>query len=233
MSYILAALKKSELEREQREAAASSGKASVVVDSVAMASSTSSSVDLTSRSLVISYAFAVIVLSSLFAYLLVKPLSQPHTLLAAVEEPIANKTVSEIQEVDVPNTAEMDTAEIKAEEVKAQEVKVVEVTKAQAQVVAINQTKVEAKAEIETKAEVIRIEQANDSLLDQMPSLEITSHIYSSQANRRSIVVNGERLAEGDFVAGQIQVKEITHQGMVLKVKDSLLAVSRSRGWSR
>jgi len=66
-----------------------------------------------------------------------------------------------------------------------------------------------------------------------MPNLEITSHIYSSQATRRSIVVNGERLAEGDFVAGQIQVKEITHQGMVLKVKDSLLAVNRSRGWNR
>ena len=213
MSYILAALKKSELEREQLETAASSEKASMPTDSVSTTHlASAASVNLASRSLVISYALAVIALSSLFAYLLVKPEAelqaspQPTELLVAIEAPTA----------------------VKVEEMKIEEVKV---TKAEAQVDTI--IEVEAKAEIEPKAEVIGIEQASDSLLDQMPNLEITSHIYSSQATRRSIVVNGERLAEGDFVAGQIQVKEITHQGMVLKVKDSLLAVNRSRGWNR
>jgi hypothetical protein len=213
MSYILAALKKSELEREQLETAASSEKASMPTDSVSTTHlASAASVNLASRSLVISYALAVIALSSLFAYLLVKPEAelqaspQPTELLVAIEAPAA----------------------VKVEEMKIEEVKV---TKAEAQVDTI--IEVEAKAEIEPKAEVIGIEQASDSLLDQMPNLEITSHIYSSQATRRSIVVNGERLAEGDFVAGQIQVKEITHQGMVLKVKDSLLAVNRSRGWNR
>ena len=230
MSYILAALKKSEQEREQLEATASTEQAAMTIDSVVdpRSMSTASSVNLTSRSLVISYALAVIVLSSLFAYLLVKPSSQSHDLFVAVEKPVASELESKVQEVDeMGGVAEADITDVKALEINALEVKEVKVTKAEIEM----NPKLEA--EVEAEVEIIGIEQASDSLLDQMPSLEITSHIYSSQAKRRSIVVNGERLAEGDFVAGQIQVKEITHQGMVLKVKGSLLAVNRSRGWNR
>ncbi|OUS40839.1 hypothetical protein A9R00_03965 [Oleispira antarctica] len=237
MSYILAALKKSEQEREQLEAAASSEQASMPVDFMGTASlpPASSAINLTSRSLIVSYALAVVVLSSLFAYLLVKPTPAPitaptlHSAPAVLEQPIADDTAAEIPVVS------------------EQEIKTVKVTKADAQIGTIAEVKVETEAVIEPKTviepevvvetqpdiEVIGIEQASDSLLDQMPDLVITSHIYSSQAKRRSIVVNGERLAEGDFVVGQIQVKEITHQGMVLKVKNSLLAVNRSRGWNR
>lgn len=81
--------------------------------------------------------------------------------------------------------------------------------------------------------EVLRIEQAGDAELAMIPNISITSHIYSSQAKRRSIVVNDERLVEGDFVFPRVQIQEITHKGMILKVNDSLLAVSRSRGWNQ
>ena len=99
--------------------------------------------------------------------------------------------------------------------------------------VVIEPTAVRAAVIEESTVEVIDIEQADQAQLIKIPSLIITSHIYSSQANRRSIVINNERLVEGDYVANQVQIKEITHQGMILNVDGLLFAVSRSRGWNR
>jgi hypothetical protein len=46
-------------------------------------------------------------------------------------------------------------------------------------------------------------------------------------------VVNGERLVETDFISSRVQVKEITHQGMIINVDGLPLVIDRSRGWSR
>ena len=78
---------------------------------------------------------------------------------------------------------------------------------------------------------VIAIEDAEVAVSSLVPSLSITSHIFSTQAQRRSIVVNGQRLIEGDYVAAGIRVHEITSKGMVINVNGDLLAISRSRGW--
>jgi general secretion pathway protein B len=79
----------------------------------------------------------------------------------------------------------------------------------------------------------IAAEQAPENIQSLLPIIEVSSHIYSSLAERRSIVVNGERLVEADFITPEVQVKEITHQGMIVKVEGWSLVVSRSRGWSR
>jgi len=81
--------------------------------------------------------------------------------------------------------------------------------------------------------EALAIEQAPSELLADLPVMAISSHIYSTQPERRSIVVNGERLIEGSFIAASVQVKEITHQGMVVDVNGWSLVVSRSRGWGQ
>lgn len=81
------------------------------------------------------------------------------------------------------------------------------------------------------KDTAIAIEQAPKEVLNQLPTMSISSHIYSTQANRRSIVVNDQRLVEGDFVSPGIQVQQITNQGMIILTHGRLLIVSRSRGW--
>jgi general secretion pathway protein B len=95
------------------------------------------------------------------------------------------------------------------------------------------ESKVEFEPNVETEVDVVDIEQGSQAQLSKVPSISVTSHIYSSQADRRSIVVNDQRLVEGDFVANQVQVNEITPQGMILEVDGLLFAVSRSRGWNR
>lgn len=84
---------------------------------------------------------------------------------------------------------------------------------------------------IVTNNTAMAIEQAPNDILSELPVMKISSHIYSTQANRRSIVVNDQRLVEGDFVSPGVQVQQITNQGMIVQVKDRLLMVNRSRGW--
>jgi len=95
----------------------------------------------------------------------------------------------------------------------------------------------EPSGKIADESQIIRptiaVEQVAKSIQSLIPTLEISSHIFSSLAVRRSIVVNGTRLIEGDFISPEIQVKEITQQGMIIDVNGWPLVVSRSRGWSR
>jgi general secretion pathway protein B len=79
----------------------------------------------------------------------------------------------------------------------------------------------------------IAVEHAPKEMQFMIPNISISSHIYSSLPARRSIVVNGERLVETDFISLRVQVKEITHQGMIIDVDGLPLVVDRSRGWSR
>ena len=79
----------------------------------------------------------------------------------------------------------------------------------------------------------IAVELAPKDVQFMIPDINITSHIYSSLPTRRSIVVNGERLVETDFISSRVQVKEITHQGMIINVDGLPLVIDRSRGWSR
>ena len=239
MSYILEALKKSELEREQLDM--SVGDDVMTSQNLALAADPSST-NLVRSSLKAVYLSVVVILVSVLAYLLFKPVASV-TLkpLALIDEQVVDvRLLAEAQSDNVTVASKVPSAALPMTEVS-----VVDVVPAKVEVAHVSEAKlveeVTAIKEVVTKKEVVTeeslrvlsIEQANESLLAQIPNISITSHIYSSQAKRRSIVVNDERLVEGDFIAPKVQVKEITHQGMILEVDGSLLAVSRSRGWNR
>jgi general secretion pathway protein B len=116
-----------------------------------------------------------------------------------------------------------------AREIVAQEmvVKAVVVAKSVVEKVVVQQTPVKL------VRPQVAVEQATKDVQALIPDINISSHIYSSLATRRSIVVNGERLVEADFITPHVQVKEITHQGMIIDVNGWPLVVDRSRGWSR
>lgn len=248
MSYILEALKKSELEREQLDLSLPDDGLS----SMAKASAPgSSSVNLAQSPLKVIYLLVVVVLASVLAFLLLKPVASSPIVAPDFEVSetfvpslLGNKQI--LDEANVLTGAKSETAVILAAdpmtaisvvEVAVAKIETSHIANADAQETKFIVRKMTEPEDVEgivaeEKPEVLSIEQANESLLAQIPSISITSHIYSSQAKRRSIVVNDERLVEGDFVAAKVQVKEITHQGMILEVNGSLLAVSRSRGWN-
>ena len=226
MSYILAALKKSELERKQLETD-SDDKAAAQVSALSKpyelsASSETRAVNMTSVSLFVMAALIVLLSYWLLDY---KELFSSASGSAISGSAIKDSSIHDSLKDKSVIIAEPSTHEV----LKRDEV----IESAAIEHVVIEPTAVRAAVIEESTVEVIDIEQADQAQLIKIPSLIITSHIYSSQANRRSIVINNERLVEGDYVANQVQIKEITHQGMILNVDGLLFAVSRSRGWNR
>tara|TARA_B110000008_G_scaffold89716_3_gene91930 strand:- start:7831 stop:8511 length:681 start_codon:yes stop_codon:yes gene_type:complete len=226
MSYILAALKKSELERKQLETD-SDDKAAAQVSARSKpyelsASSETRVVNMTSVSLFVMAALIVLLSYWLLDY---KELFSSASGSAISGSAIKDSSIHDSLKDKSVIIAEPSTHEV----LKRDEV----IESAAIEHVVIEPTAVRAAVIEESTVEVIDIEQADQAQLIKIPSLIITSHIYSSQANRRSIVINNERLVEGDYVANQVQIKEITHQGMILNVDGLLFAVSRSRGWNR
>jgi general secretion pathway protein B len=231
MSYILAALKKSELERKQLETD-SDDKAAAQVSALSKpyelsASSETRAVNMTSVSLFVMAALIVLLSYWLLDYKeLFSSASGSEISGSAIKDSSIHNSLKDNSLKD----KSVIIAEPSAHEVlKRDEV----IESAAIEHAVIEPTAVRAAVIEESTVEVINIEQADQAQLIKIPSLIITSHIYSSQANRRSIVINNERLVEGDYVANQVQIKEITHQGMILNVDGLLFAVSRSRGWNR
>jgi general secretion pathway protein B len=236
MSYILAALKKSELERKQLETD-SDDKAAAQVSALSKpyelsASSETRVVNMTSVSL-----FMMAILIVLLSYWLLdyKELFSSASGSAISGSAIKDSSIhNSLKGNSLKDDSLKDKSVIIAEPSTHEVLKRDEVIESAAiEHVVIEPTAVRAAVIEESTVEVIDIEQADQAQLIKIPSLIITSHIYSSQANRRSIVINNERLVEGDYVANQVQIKEITHQGMILNVDGLLFAVSRSRGWNR
>lgn len=231
MSYILAALKKSELERKQLETD-SDDKAAAQVSALSKpyelsASSETRVVNMTSVSLFMMAALIVLLSYWLLDY---KELFSSASGSAISGSAIKDSSIHNSLKGNSLKDKSVIIAEPSTHEVlKRDEV----IESAAIEHVVIEPTAVRAAVIEESTVEVIDIEQADQAQLIKIPSLIITSHIYSSQANRRSIVINNERLVEGDYVANQVQIKEITHQGMILNVDGLLFAVSRSRGWNR
>jgi len=52
-------------------------------------------------------------------------------------------------------------------------------------------------------------------VLQQIPTLEFSAHVYSSNPLQRSIVINGRFMEEGDRLAGDLFLNEITPDGAI------------------
>lgn len=220
MSYILAALKKSEQERDRLE-----GGNSLPSDNPmpSDASIISNEDDAKLNSALLIGILSLVLLIFLFAFLWFKSTGDRLSEEVNIEPEVVEKNTSP------PSVTPI--VPIAVKEVSVKKVAVAESFIAESKVEIESIVEIEPK--IEAEVEVIDIEQGNPAQLSKVPSISVTSHIYSSQAIRRSIVVNDQRLVEGDFVANQVQIKEITSQGMILEVDGLLFAVNRSRGWNR
>lgn len=244
MSYILQALKKSEQERElaaQEASASVSSKTenqadeagSAAADALASSSDDAKQGPMIPFSIYVWLGGFVITLLAISVYVQMQLGASSNN-----SEPVAINHV----EVTPHEVIALPVKEAQAQEAQAQEALGVQKTRP----VTVENTPVtspkiliqEKPVQVpQQKPQIIRptisAEQASDELQSMIPNIEVSSHIYSSLPGRRSIVVNGQRLVETDFISPQVQIKEITHQGMVIDVDGSPLKIDRSRGWSR
>lgn len=62
--------------------------------------------------------------------------------------------------------------------------------------------------------------QLPDPVQQQMPALTFSFHVYSTTPERRTIIINGQRLREGASISGDLTLEEITEQGVILNWKN-------------
>jgi general secretion pathway protein B len=215
MSYILQALKKSEQERDlaAQDADVSNESSAISVslnrqsDGFIADSSVNSQSEKSIPMVIYGWLGVLCILILLIAgYLYPKATPQQ-------AEPLGVKSMG-ISESVAPDVAE----EIEVKKVPVQEAK-------------LKRSITEQLPQLITPKIAVELAAKNTQSL--VPNINISSHIFSSLPARRSIVVNGERLAETDFITPNVQVKEITHKGMIIKVDGLSLVIDRSRGWSR
>ena len=52
-------------------------------------------------------------------------------------------------------------------------------------------------------------------VLQHIPSMEFSAHVYSSNPLQRSLVINGRFMEEGDHLASDLYLSEITADGAI------------------
>lgn len=81
-------------------------------------------------------------------------------------------------------------------------------------------------------APALDINQLDDLLQRQLPSLHFEAHVYASDAKQRWIKVNGKDLQQGQWVTADVQVKEILPQYVVLQFHHTQFSIEALTDWS-
>ncbi|WP_320819885.1 general secretion pathway protein GspB [Thalassolituus sp.] len=217
MSYILEALKKSEAER-QRETAENTGVAYVPI--VARNVSSGPSLPWMLTALLAGIVLAIILFWWVFPRYSSAPVSINETASSVESNPTS------IAPIEQPLMAQNEKAlsiEIFTE---------VELPASNAVILATPK-----------EPDTVRVSGLADNVVDKprslppievlqrLPTLEISGHLFSSIPANRSVSMNGRDWSEGDLIVRGVYIKEITASGLLLDVEGWPLHIGRSRGW--
>lgn len=76
-----------------------------------------------------------------------------------------------------------------------------------------------------------QLQELPEDIQRRVPDMSFSSHMYSSEPRFRSIIINGRRLKEGQYLNDQIRVREITDSGVVLDLEGTLFEVDVLGQW--
>lgn len=64
-----------------------------------------------------------------------------------------------------------------------------------------------------------------------VPPLDFSLHVYSTQREQRSIIINNRMMREGEYVNPQLALSAITPDGVVMKYRNEYFRVSILENW--
>jgi general secretion pathway protein B len=83
----------------------------------------------------------------------------------------------------------------------------------------------------ESSAEVIDYNDLSPDIKSQLPAIIISAHVYSSNPQQRSIVINNNFMEEGEYLIDNIRLKEITREGAILEYQGILFRYGSVSSW--
>lgn len=91
----------------------------------------------------------------------------------------------------------------------------------------------QASATVSELSDVVDLEALPESLVIHIPAIAFSSHIYSSEPQVRQVVVNGQKLREGDYLNRDLQLLEIEEKSVVFQQFQTPFRVLLARYWVR
>ena len=70
------------------------------------------------------------------------------------------------------------------------------------------------------------------NLQQHIPMMEFSAHVYSSNPLQRSIVINGVFMEEGDYLASDLLLSEITPKGAIFDFQGQLFHQGVVSAWN-
>jgi general secretion pathway protein B len=71
-----------------------------------------------------------------------------------------------------------------------------------------------------------------DNVRKQIPSIAFEGHVYSSTVERRSVMINGKKMRQGDAVSADLMLKEITPLGAEFEYQGYRFKLNALQDWS-
>lgn len=65
-----------------------------------------------------------------------------------------------------------------------------------------------------------------------IPDMEFAGHVYSSNPEQRSVIINGRSMAEGETVVDGLRVEQITEKGVVFDYQNQLFQMPILQDWA-
>lgn len=84
----------------------------------------------------------------------------------------------------------------------------------------------------QTSRDPVRITELPLNVQRQIPDLVFSSHLYSEEPSFRMVNINGKMIREGDMVANELKLLEISEEGVILGFRHYVFEVSVLRDWS-
>jgi len=78
----------------------------------------------------------------------------------------------------------------------------------------------------------VAISDIPDSVRKKIPSIAFEGHVYSSNPDSRSVMINGRKRREGDTIGGDLLLKEITADGAEFEIQGYRFRLNALQDWS-
>ncbi len=84
---------------------------------------------------------------------------------------------------------------------------------------------------IKQQTKILEFYELPESIKQDLPSIIISAHVYSTNPMQRSIVINNNFLEEGEYVLDGLTLHEITPDGAIFDYKDIRFSYGVVSGW--
>lgn len=88
-----------------------------------------------------------------------------------------------------------------------------------------------AQAQVENDLRIEEVGELPDDVRNNLPAMTFSFHVYSANAQQRTIIINNRRMREGDEVSAGVQLQQITEDGVILLHAGHRIHISVLSGW--